>query len=85
MGPGAVISGPKFSRRQVTSAVLQGSMLGPALFNSSAHEWMMEQSTPSASSQVTQQGGGSDTPEGCATIQRDPAMLRNAQRGISLI
>lgn len=45
--------GPKFSRRQVTSAVCQGCVLGPALF-STVHEWMIEQSTPLASSQGAQ-------------------------------
>lgn len=57
VGPGVVMSGPKFLRRQVTSAVLQESVLGPALSSSSIHEWMMKQSTPSASLQVTQKSG----------------------------
>lgn len=83
-GPPVAISGPKFSRRQDTGAVLQGSVLGPALLNST-HEWMMEQSPPSASSQVTQNGQEWLIHQRIVPPFRDPATLRNRQRGISWI
>lgn len=80
-GPRCCDQWPKVQRRQVTSAVLQGSVLGPALLNST-HEWMTEQSTPSTSSQETERGRVADTPEGCATIQISCYTEKQAKRNL---
>lgn len=77
-----VIRGVKSCWRLVTSSVLQGSILGPVLFNTfNLDDWTKR--TLSKFADDTRLGEAADTSERCATIQRHLNKLENrAERNL---